>query len=244
MLYVGCGPYAPLVIPLMTVLSSQEATFTLLDIHPESIASARCIVDTLGLADHLTHCEAVDAISYHIPAEHAPDIILIEVMQACLEAEPQVALTRHLLDQAPDAILIPEEIRVELAWVDPAHEFSANGLGQNTNHFQERTPVSSLFTVNRETVHSWRNLTGNSLPGADLQIPDPLESRYQLMLFTLVQVYGDHLLKDYDSGLSSPRQFSGDRPVEAGNTVRFHYKLGRQPRLIGKVAAERQGKDL
>lgn len=230
-LYVGCGPYAPLIIPLMTIFSSQEAIFTLLDIHPESIESAQCVVDALGLNDHLAYCETMDAISYHVDPEHAPDIILIETMQACLEVEPQVALTRHLLTQAPNAILIPEEVRVELVWVDPSREF-----GTSLDNLQDRIPVASAFTVNRDTVHSWTNIPGNHLPGADVQLPDPLESRYQLMLFTIVQVYREHMLKDYDSGLTSPRQFSGDRPVKVGDTIHFHYELGRQPRLIGKIS--------
>ena len=40
-LYIGCGPYATLAVPLMAILPSTEVIFTLLDVHPESVASAK-----------------------------------------------------------------------------------------------------------------------------------------------------------------------------------------------------------
>ena len=47
-LYAGIGPYATLAVPLMSIFSSSEANFTLIDIHPESIESARSVIETLG----------------------------------------------------------------------------------------------------------------------------------------------------------------------------------------------------
>jgi hypothetical protein len=237
-LYAGCGPYATLAIPLMTIFSSQEAVFTLLDIHPESIESAKCVVDTLGLADYLAHCETIDAMSYLVDPEQTPDIILIETMQACLASEPQVALTRHFLSQAPNAILIPEEVRVDLVLVDPSHEFVLDGLEKNAGNIQhDRIPVASVFVVNRDTVNSWKSISSNQLPGSAARLPDSIEQRYQPMLFTNVRVYRNHVLKDYNSGLTYPRQFSGDKAIKAGDTIHFHYELGRQPRLKGEISA-------
>ena len=48
-LYAGCGPYATLAVPVMTQFCPPDVTFTLLDLHPKSIASVRSIVGTLGL---------------------------------------------------------------------------------------------------------------------------------------------------------------------------------------------------
>jgi hypothetical protein len=58
-----------------------------------------------------------------------------------------------------------------------------------------------------------------------------MQQRYQPMLFTNIRVYQNHVLKDYDSGLTCPRQFSSDVAIKAGDTIHFHYELGRQPRL-------------
>jgi hypothetical protein len=237
-LYAGCGPYAALAIPLMTIFSPQEAVFTLLDIHPEAIESVKNIAETLGLADSIVHSETMDAGFYHIDPDQPPDIILLEIMQACLAAEPQVAITRHLLMQAPDAILIPEEVRIDFVLADPSHEFGLDGLAQNADDLQrDRIAVTPVFVVNRETVNSWKSIHGNRLPGGAARLPDPMEQRYQPMLFTNIRVYQNHVLKDYDSGLTCPRLFTSNAAIQAGDTIQFHYELGRQPQLKGEVCA-------
>jgi len=238
-LYAGCGPYATLAVPLMAIFSPQEAAFTLLDIHPESIESVKCIVATLGLADRVARCETMDAGLYQVDPDQPPDVILMEMMQACLKSEPQVAITRHLLPQAPHAILIPEEVRIDLVLVDPSREFALDDLEQNIGGIQrDRIPVASVFVLNRETVKSWKSIGSNRLPGLAARLPDSMQQRYQPMLFTNIRVYQSHVLKDYDAGLTCPRHFSSDAPINAGDTIYFHYELGRRPRLKGEVDAQ------
>ncbi|MGC1374700.1 MAG: class I SAM-dependent methyltransferase, partial [Anaerolineales bacterium] len=238
-LYAGCGPYATLAAPLMAIFSPQEAAFTLLDIHSESIESAKCIAATLGLADRVARCETMDAALYRIDPDQPPDVILMEMMQACLKSEPQVAIARHLLLQAPRAILIPEEVRIDLVLVDLSREFALDDLEQNTGGIQrDRIPVAPVFVVNREAVHLWESIGGNRLPGLAARLPDPMQQRYRPMLFTNIRIYQDHVLKDYDSGLTCPRHFSSDMPIQAGDTIYFHYELGRQPRLKGEAGTQ------
>jgi hypothetical protein len=235
-LYVGCGPYATLAVPLMAVLSSTEAVFTLLDLHPESITSAEAIVNALGFGESATRFETIDAGSYRVDPEQPPDVILIEIMQACLEKEPQVAITRRLLKQAPHAILIPEEIGIELTLVNTSREFNLDDLGCNRGIPQrDRIPVASVFIVNRETVKSWEGNYGYRLIASIVRIPDFPEQRYQPMLFTSIRVYKEHVLKDYDSGLTCPRSPSIEDTINSGDMVQFHYELGSHPRLIGQV---------
>lgn len=237
-LYVGCGSYATLAVPLMVMFTPKEVTFTLLDVHPESIESVKSIVNILGLTDYVTHFETMDAGSYHIDPGWPPDIILMEIMQACLISEPQVAITRHLLPQAPKAILIPEEVRIDLMLVDLSREFELDNLERKVGVIQrDRIPVASVFVVNRETVNSWQNNCTRRLPGSTVQIPHALEQRYQAMLFTVIHVYKNHILKDYDSGLTCPRILSIERAIKAGDTIQFYYELGQQPRLIGEVGS-------
>ena len=231
-LYAGCGPYATLAVPLMTLFSPAELTFTLLDIHPESIKSAKSIVDTLCLSDSVERFETVDAGSYRVNPDQAPDIILVEVMQACLESEPQVAITRHLLSQVPNAILIPEEVRVDLKWVDPAKEFELDGLSPEGKPLQrDRIAAGPVFVVNRESVNLWKHISGNRLPGLAVRIAESEGQRYQPMLFTKICTYQKHILQDYDSALTCPKTLSTEKTIKAGDTIQFHYELGAHPRL-------------
>jgi len=164
--------------------------------------------------------------------------VLTEVMQACLEAEPQVAITRHLLQQAPNATLIPEEISVNLTMVDQAKEFACTEQdGDNGASQRDRISLGSAFVVNKERVSLWGNIPEHDLPGASLKIPDALEARYQAMLFTKIRVYKEHQLDSYDSGLTCPRIFSTDKTVKAGDIIQFRYQLGSFPQLLGQLSA-------
>ena len=235
-LYVGCGPYAALAIPLMTMLSPNDAMFTLLDIHPDSIESAKAIVEALELTAFVNHYETTDASCYRVHSGRMPDIILMEMLQACLEAEPQVAITRHLLAQAPNAVLIPEDLRVDLNLVDLSREFDLEGLVMKRgDNLSNRFPLGSVFAVNRERVQSWQHISGNRLPGASVQMPPTLPQPYQPMLFTVIRVYRDHVLKDYDSGLTCPKTFPSRRPIKSGETIQFYYALGRRPGLKSEL---------
>jgi len=234
-LYAGCGPYATLALPLMTVLSSTEATFTLLDVHPESITSARSIVTSLGLAGSVESFQALDAASYRVQPDQPPDVILLEIMQACLESEPQVAVTRHLLRQAPDALVIPEEVSIDLKMVDLSREFDLDELAPSNGAIsRDRITVGTVFVVNRASIHAWDGDFDDRLPASTVRIPDDLEQRYQPMLFTIIRVYKNHILQDYDSGLTCPRTPTLTGSIKPGGKIQFHYQLGSHPRLVGE----------
>jgi predicted RNA methylase len=232
-LYAGCGPYAVLAVPSMAVFSPQDVKFTILDIHPPSVDSARSVVDTLGLDEHVMSYEVIDAMHYQVQPDKTPDITVMEIMNACLEKEPQVAITRHLLDQAPQMILVPESVRVDAYLVDPSKEFTlVDPQSRLTNTDRDRIFLGTVFELSRETVKLWRSENNALLPAASIQIPDRLENRYSPMLFTNIQVYKDHRLKEHDSGLTMPRVFPYNGPIRRGDTLKFYYRLGSHPALI------------
>jgi hypothetical protein len=230
-LYVGCGPYGTLVVPLMTLFSPHEVVFTLLDVHAESIQSVSSIVSALGCDDSVETFKTCDARAHELDPEALPDVILMEIMQAALEKEPQVAIARHLVHQAPQAVLLPEEVRVDLTLIDPSHEFSCSGQPEGDAHTQrDRIPIGPVFVLNRQTAHSWDESEW-CLPGAVLRIPPTADDRYETMLCTTVRIYRDHVLDDYSSGLTCPRLLSLGQPVGAGDEIRFRYELGPHPRI-------------
>lgn len=234
-LYAGCGPYATLAVPLMSVFAAGDVVFTLLDLHRESIESARAVVESLELGGFVAGFEVADAGAYRVREHQPPDVILLEVMQACLEAEPQVAVTRHLLRQAPDAILVPQAVRIECTLVDLAREFDTGAIGENREVMRrDRIPLGPVFVLDRESVRSWQEIADARLPAETVRIPDQMEPRYLPMLFTVITVHGTHVLRDYDSGLSCPRQLAGDDAFGPGDTVRFSYVLGAHPRLVAR----------
>ena len=235
-LYVGCGPLATLAVPLMTAFTPAAATFTLIDLHADSIESAKCVVTTLGLAASVVDFVCGDAMSYCLSTAEAPDLLLLETMQACLEREPQVAIARHLLKQSPEAILLPQEVRIDLNFVDLSREFDwSNQPPPADLSRRDRLQAGAVFVLNRYTIKSWEDHRGAELPAAVVTIPDQLETRYEPLLFTTIRVYGDHVLKDYDSGLTYPRRPTIVGTMRPGDSIQFHYELGSRPGLRGQV---------
>jgi len=114
-----------------------------------------------------------------------------------------------------------------------------NSLEGNEGAIQrDRIALSSVFVVNLETVNSWESNYSKLLPGAVIRIPDTIEQRYQPMFFTKIRVYQNHTLKDYDSGLTSPRVLTIGETFKAGDTIQFYYELGSQPQLKANVVSK------
>lgn len=222
-LYAGCGPFGTLAVPLMSILEEGEAQFTFLDIHQESIESARTLVSALKFDNFVHEYLTGDAMLYEVNCSEPPDIIVMETMQAVLNKEMQVPMTRWLMAQAPDAILVPQEIKIELTLVDLSREFDFEEQGIT----KKRSERLEVFSITKEKVIEWLGLQ-HSLPGSKITIP-AFEPQMQGMLFTNIQVYGKHKLKDYHCGLTSPQYWSV--PVVEGQEWQFNYHLTDSPRL-------------
>jgi hypothetical protein len=237
-LYAGCGPYALLAVPLMTVFPREQVTFTLLDIHQECLDSALALIDILGLAGHVAGGVCADATRYEIPADGKPDVIVSETMAVCLRNEPQVSIARHLLAQAPEARMVPRSVSVEACLLNGDREHvlvPPDHLGEIPAPERDRIHLGKLFALDAAAIRSWRDMDGDRLPAGRVRIPDPVEGRYRPYLLTRIVVYGNHRLHDYDCSLTVPQPLRGKPQLTGGVALQFHYKLGPRPQLEYEV---------
>ena len=238
-LYAGCGPYALLALAPMALLSQEQVRFTLLDIHQESLDRARALIDGLGLSSHVEEYVLADATRYRIPSNRMPDVIVSETMAVCLHNEPQVSIARHLLGQAPGAKMVPQSVAVEAWLINQAKEhvfLPADHSGPIPAPQRDRVRLGRIFELNAANIQSWAGMEGDRLPAGAIELPDPIEPRYQPFLLTLIQVYGENCLKDYQSSLTLPRPIR--ESVKAGDTLQFHYLLAEHPQLEFTVSGE------
>ncbi len=237
-LYAGCGPYALLAVPLMTVFSREQVTFTLMDIHQECLDSALALIDSLGLSQHLDGSVCADATRYRIPADRMPDVIVSETMAVCLRNEPQVSIARNLLSQAPDARMVPQSISVEVALLNWAKELvllPSDHVGDIPLPERDRIYLGTVFELNAASIRSWEGLKGDRLPAGKVTFPCPLESRYQPHLLTRITVHGNNRLLDYDCSLTVPQRLPGKPVFSGGEILQFHYQTGTYPELVYEV---------
>jgi len=239
-LYAGCGPYALLAVPLMSMFPPDQIQFVLLDIHEQSIMSARSIVESLEFTKHITGYVCGDACHYDTTAHPEPDIIVSETMNVCLSNEPLVMIACRLLGQSAIAIIVPSNVRVDACLVDESKEFvlvEPNHVGDYPVPNRDRVLLGKVFELNEDNARRWGSSPGDRLPASRVAIPSPLEARYRPMLLTTVNVYGDVVLKDYDCSLTIPRLILASQPLHGGEVLQFEYRLGTTPGLACKVAA-------
>lgn len=232
-LYVGCGPFATLALPMMTRFRSDEARFTLVEVNAGALESARRAVCALGLEDHVRAYVQADASSYRHPPERPFDILIVEAMQRALEKEPQVAITLNLAAQlAIGGSIIPEEIVVSACLFDPDIEFAPQTSEHVDASLPQRTRIDfgSLLILNATTAKQIaagliRKNGVLCLPAVPLSVPERTDDRLRIMLRTTVRVFGSIGLEEYESGITNP-QIAFDL---SGERVTFQYMLGREP---------------
>ena len=244
-LYAGTGPYALLALPQIALFSAEQIQFTFIDIHKESLLSAKKIAQTFGYSDRIVAYHNVDACQYQIPQDELPDIIISETMNVTLRGEPQVAITRNLLSQAPNAIMVPQSVSVSATLLDSAKEHvlvPAEHEGDFPPLERDRQPLATLFELNATTVKQWEKITADQLPATPLPIPKTFNNRYALKLMTTIDVYPGIQLANYDCSLTMPTNMPGHWEPQRGETLSVTYQLGKFPGL--KFTCTTTGKTL
>jgi hypothetical protein len=232
-LYAGCGPFAPLCLPLLPLLAGEAGHFTLLDVHARAIESVQAIMTALRLEGSNIDCVVGDATRYRTPDHHPVHIVVSEVMQRALEKEPQVAI---LMNTAPQltvgGLMVPEMIAVDAVLTDLSRELGSNGVAAEPSAhalkpWKGRIPLGRVLEVDRERACAWSAAGASShLPPARIVLPSVVPAQYSLVLATTIRTFGPHLLREYESGLTHPLMVNGWR---AGEEIEFTYRLGKKP---------------
>lgn len=214
-LYAGCGPFATLAVPLLAARPDLPVGFTLVDAHPASLASARRLVAALGLEDRVDAWIEGDAGRVRAPGGAPFHLLVIEVMRAALECEPQVAVTRALAPALlPGGVLVPARIAVELA---------AAGAGRAGRDGPTGGARVRLAALGR---------TGLDRPAGAVRLPAPgLPRRRALpvVLATRIEVFGGFGLRPGEAGITVDRPAAGLPAVRAGQRIRYRYREGADP---------------
>ena len=225
-LYAGCGPYATLISPLLSLYHSSELHVTLLDVNQVSLSAVENLIEELGFQKYIDNFILTDATKFKFAADY--DIVISETMQACLENEPMVHIMNNLIPQMkPDAIFIPEEVSVDIYLSDPKlfkEHILAENIGKNIAY---KKFVDHFIRLNK---HNFNKL------GDRKRITIPLiENNFkELILDTFITVFEDEQLKERECSLNCSRQFY-DLSVQEIEQVEFYLDYQNVPKVNCKV---------
>lgn len=243
-LYAGCGPFAPLAVPLTTRFSPAEIRFTLLDVHQRSLDAARRVFQALGRSAFVRDYVRCDAAAYGVDAAHPTHVVVVEAMLAALEREPQVAITMNLAPQlCPGGIFLPERITVDCCLGDLAKEYPAGpveaGAGDSASAGIGGGVRIDLGRVFELTAAGCSGLSasadGDGQGGTSaarkvlLEVPAELEGERDVMLLTAITVFDAIALDEGESGLTTPRILFDLGKVRGGEVLEFGYHPGGTP---------------
>jgi hypothetical protein len=197
-LYAGTGPFATLLIPLVTIFSSTQLQMLLVDINPASIAYLNRIIAYFKLESYVLQVVQTDAVTYNIPSGLQPGIILSETMMPSLKKEPQVSVFANLVSQCPQAILVPESIEVS----------AVLNIGKMDDEIRF-IPLETLLVFTKEAALKMaaEQQTGTAVfPVTRLQVQKPPLPNYsRLALLTNIRVFNKHTLNFKESSLTIPQ---------------------------------------
>ena len=242
-LYAGCGPYATLLLPVLTQFEAGELVIQLLDIHQVSLDSASNLITHFGLSEHNIQYQQGDACHYK---HHNPlHLIIAEVMQKALEQEPQFSVTANLAPQLDSqGIFIPENIDIELCLVHLKQEQTLLESDQNLSpkvlaECEDRHPLGTLLSLNAVSVspllqEARQNAQTEKLelPPVSIQLPNIKNiTSYDVVMLTRIRVFERFELSDYETDLTRPALCHELQSLSAGSSFVVRYQLGNYPRF-------------
>jgi predicted RNA methylase len=239
-LYAGTGPFATLAIPLTSIFSSAEISFTFLEINPESINLLEKIIEKLEIEQYIKKIVMCDAAKYIADEDTPIHMIITETMQNALQKEPQAAITMNLVPQMVDGgILIPQNINITAGIMNEKlnteRMLDSSGVKKHCYH-----TLGSIFELNKnitqvEVKSNIPNSKDLIFPSIELEIPKNLEPGYnKLYLFTAIQVFEDVVLTDWQCSLNIPKKIMDitPQPIEK---ISFQYIISDKPGFIYSI---------
>jgi hypothetical protein len=224
-LYAGTGPFATLILPLITHFSSEQVQFILLDINEKSLACLQKMFALLELEGYVHHIEQVDATAYSLPAGEEVDIFITETMLNALRKEPQVAICMHIVPQLPPhVVMIPEQITLQVGFLDTKQRATNDTTDVNNGVHV----LDTIFVFDKELIQQHApNYQQQPLPFSFLPVTvdiphEPAEKSQSLYIFTDITIYKEARLTLNRCSLNLPMRVANlTQPLPTAVTLQY-----------------------
>ncbi|MCR9538912.1 hypothetical protein [Vibrio alginolyticus] len=223
-LYPACGPFAPLLLPLLAHykqsdrISAEQLQVTLVDIHPGAIKALNQLIADLDIADYIEALVEEDATQFS-PTQTF-DLLILEAMQHGFSREGFLSIAKHLVQYLHiQGEMIPNQVSVRAMMVIGETEFNQQwekAEYAHSNHCQpeaidDRIDLGEILNVNTAMLLRSEifELDGGikMLQGNTIELPKdvPDMAKRILAIYSHIDTYGDAMVGQYDSGITHPK---------------------------------------
>jgi len=223
--YAGTGPFATLALPLLYSFSSEQVQFTLLEVNERSYKNVIKTIRGLKADHYMRRILQTDAAEYILPAEKV-DLLICETLQQALKNEPQVSIMLNLVPQlSPDAILVPQEIRLDAVLVDTRRR---QRVKQGFAEEKYMEVLKEILVLNKDTTSTFHRA---GLPRTGIFASQELVKEFpELDIYTSLVIYRNIELLLDESPLTLPLKIKEVR-ITANLEGRFEYQFTPQPTM-------------
>lgn len=226
-IYPACGPFAPLLLPLVTKYKKEKRyegkiKITLIDIQRGATLALQSLISRLDITEYVEDIYEMDALDYMPNEGKKIHMVVLEAMNHGFTKEGHLLLTKHFskfLDK--DGIFLPQKVTVKAFLNKPQTEYvdqwngeddlKSREINRKAEILEQRTEVGDVLTLTQDNIKNFEELPSSDpdvklIECATLKIPTPKGefSKQYLLFSTYVDVYNDEKVGEYDSGISHP----------------------------------------
>jgi len=225
-LYAGCGPYATLIIPILSLFDPKRVEVSFLDIHQSSLDSVKNILKGLNLEDFVSEYIEGDASKYKV--SKATHLMITETMKAAFSDEPQVPITLNLLPQLnPKGIFIPQRVLV-------GFEEAYYTMVEKDNMFFNQKDSKYLCDV-MDMDSSKNLLKDNIVTNKKYSLISDPEVKRDFQFTTIIYLYKEHILGENECSLNIPKILRFEKEPLKGDEINFKYLFSNKPKIDYKL---------
>ncbi|MEC4090830.1 hypothetical protein [Pseudoalteromonas rubra] len=223
-LYPACGPFAPLILPLLSYYKNQnefnheQIKVLFVDTHPGAIVTLKQLIDDLQLGEFVADIIEEDATVYE--PEQAVDLLVLEAMQHGFTREGQLAIAKHLVKFLTlDGWMIPRSVSIKGMMIHGETEYNQQWKDAEYCHsdhlrdsaLNERVELGELMRIDKSALLEMTEIELDDdirvVAANTITIPTGVEdmSTRILAVYAQINTFGDEGLDQYDSGITHPK---------------------------------------
>ena len=223
--YPACGPFAPLLLPLIKKYKEEKIyqnslKATLIDMQKGAALTLQALIAELNIGEYIEDIFEMDALDYYPKESQKIHMVVLEALNHGFTKEGHLVLSKHFIPlMEKGGIFLPQKVTIKAFLNEPNDEYvnqwkdveTCRETFRDEEILKQRTVLGDVLTLTQENIKNLKEVPSTDpnvklIECATLRIPTPIgEYTKQYLLFSAcLDIYAGEKLGEYDSGISHP----------------------------------------